>query len=101
MKLIEIEPHFWELYQDEFGMYLNVLIHNNFVTYEKSICLDVEASQDFLNQGKLSIDALARRIESSMLRKDYDRFYTYENVSIEQKQSMHDAFIEWKNMNQI
>ena len=47
MKLIEIEPHFWELYQDEFGMYLNVLIHNNFVTHEKSICLDVEASQDF------------------------------------------------------
>lgn len=99
MKLIEIEPNFWELYQDEFGMYLNVLIHNSFVTYGKSICLDVEVIQNYLNQGKLIIDALARRIESSMLRKDYDRFYTYENVSIEQKRSMHDAFIEWKHMN--
>lgn len=99
MKSIEIEPNFWELYQDEFGMYLNVLIHNSFVTYGKSICLDVEVIQNYLNQGKLIIDALARRIESSMLRKDYDRFYTYENVSIEQKRSMHDAFIEWKHMN--
>lgn len=101
MQLIEIEPHFWELYQDEFGMYLNVLIHNSFVIFGKTICLDNDAISTYIQHGRSSVDALARRIESSMLRKDYDRFYTYKNVSIEQERRMADAFIVWKSLNEL
>ncbi|WP_163121152.1 hypothetical protein [Acinetobacter portensis] len=100
MKLIEIEPYFWELYQDESAMYLRIAIHNSFVTWDKSIYLDENAINHYFKEGKLSVDALAKRIESSIIRKDYDRFYSYQIVNKEQKQRMDGAFMAWKNTNQ-
>ena len=33
MKLIEIEPHFWELYQNQDQLYLSVSVDNSAATY--------------------------------------------------------------------
>ena len=101
MKLIEIEPYFWELYQDENTMYLSIYIHSSFVTWEKSVCLDEEAINNYNQHGKLSIDALAKRIESSQIRKDDERFYAYKSVDKEQRSNMYNAFMDWKKLNQI
>ena len=101
MKLIDIEPYFWELYQDEITMYLSVSIHHSFVTWEKSICLDEEAISNYNKHGKPSIDALAKRIESSEIRKDDERFYAYKSVDKEQRSNMYSAFMHWKKLNQI
>ncbi|WP_227554762.1 MULTISPECIES: hypothetical protein [Acinetobacter] len=95
MQLIEIEPHRWELYKDDARMYLNVIIDLRVAEYEKTIVLDEEAIQSYLKNGRAFIDALAKRIESSQHRKDYERFYSYANVSKEQKKEMSDAFQCW------
>lgn len=75
MQLIEIEPYFWELYKDEENLYLNVVINLRVATYDKAIILDNELKQAYKVQGKEFIQQLAKRIESSQLRKDYAQFY--------------------------
>ena len=40
MQLIEIEPYFWELYEDSENIYLNVCINMSAVSWAKTICLD-------------------------------------------------------------
>jgi pterin-4a-carbinolamine dehydratase len=96
MKLIEIEPYEWELYQDRDGIYLEIQIHNSAVSWSFAICLDQQAKNDYQINGKPSINNLAKRIESSLLRHDYDRFYAYPNVSKLQKEQMLQAFQLWK-----
>lgn len=97
MQLIEIEPYSWELYKDSDGMYLNVLISMSATSWEKTICLDEQAIQNYLTQGKGFVDGLAQRIESSQFRKNYERFYSYPDVSKEQEKRMLEAFNEYKN----
>lgn len=97
MQLIEIEPYSWELYKDSDGMYLNVLISMSATSWEKTICLDEQAIQSYLTQGKGFVDGLAKRIESSQFRKNYERFYSYPDVSKEQEKRMLEAFAMYKN----
>ena len=96
MQLIEIEPYFWELYEDSENIYLNVLINMSAIPWEKTICLDEQTIQQYQTQGKGFIDGLAKRIESSQFRKDYERFYSYTDASKEQKKEMLQAFNEYK-----
>ena len=96
MRLIEIEPYSWELYKDSEGMYLNVLMNMSAISWEKTICLDEQTIQQYQTQGKGFIDGLAKRIESSQFRKDYERFYSYTDASKEQKKEMLQAFNEYK-----
>ena len=60
MQLIEIEPHFWELYEDCENIYLNVLINMSAISWEKTICLDEQTIQQYQTQGKGFIDGLAK-----------------------------------------
>ena len=97
MKLTEIEPYEWELYQDHLGIYLELQVDNSAVSWSFAICLDQQAENDYRDYGKSAINNLAKRIQSSLLRRDYDRFYAYPNVSKLQKEQMLKAFIKWKN----
>lgn len=97
MKLIEIEPFEWELFQDHDGMYLEVQIYNCAVSWSFSICLDQKAQDNYHHEGKVFIHSLARRIESSLLRRDYKRFYTYSEVTKMQREQMHQAFKKWQD----
>ena len=98
MQLIEIEPHFWELYEDCENIYLNVLINMSATSWEKTICLDEQTIQQYQTQGKGFIDGLAKRIEYSQFRNDYERFYSYPDASKEQKEEILQAFNEYKAM---
>ncbi|MHA3104728.1 hypothetical protein [Acinetobacter sp. ANC 3791] len=95
MQLIEIKPHYWELYKDDEGIYLNVIINVRITSFEKTIILDKEAIQGYITRGKEFIDGLAKRIESSHFRNDYYRFYSYPDVSKEQNNKMNEAFKLW------
>ena len=53
MRLIEIEPYFWELYEDSENIYLNVLINMSAISWEKTICLDEQTIQQYQTQGKV------------------------------------------------
>jgi len=97
MRLIEIEPYSWELYKDSEGMYLNVLMNMSAISWEKTVCLDEKAIQNYLSQGKEFVDSLAKKIESSQFRKDYERFYSYPDVSKEQENRMLEAFAAYRN----
>lgn len=96
MRLIEIEPYFWELYEDSENVYLNILINISAISWDKTICLDEQTIQLYQTQGKGFIDDLAKRIESSQFRKDYERFYSYPHASKKQKERMLLAFDEYK-----
>ena len=96
MQLIEIEPYFGELYEDSENIYLNVCINMSAVSWAKTICLDKQTIQEYQTQGKGFIDDLAKRIESSQFRKDYERFYSFPEASAEQKEGMLLAFNEYR-----
>ena len=98
MQLIEIEPYFWELYEDSENIYLNVLINMSAISWEKTICLDEQTIQQYQTQGKGFIDGLAKRIESCQFRKDYEKFFSYPDVSNEQKKRIFEAFNRYKNL---
>jgi hypothetical protein len=78
-------------------MYLNVLINKNAVSWTKSICLDQGSIQNYFTQGKIFINGLAKRIESSQFRKDYEQFYSYPDASKEQTDRMLEEFIRYQN----
>ena len=96
MQLIEIEPYFWELYEDSENIYLNICINMSAISWAKTICLDQQTIQQYRTQGKGFIDGLAKRIENSQLRKDYERFYSFPNASAEQKDEMLRSFNKYK-----
>ena len=54
MQLIEIEPYFWELYEDSENIYLNVCINMSAVSWAKTICLDKQTIQQYQTQGTVS-----------------------------------------------
>lgn len=62
------------------------------VTYDKTVILDKDAKQAYNARGKDFIQQLAKQIESSQFRKDYDRFYSYPEATKEQKDQMLKAF---------
>lgn len=95
MQLLDIEPYHWELYKDIKGMYLSVVINLRIVEYEKTIVLDDETILHYVRNGRDYIDGLAKRIETSLHRKDYERFYSYADVSVVQKKKMSEAYQFW------
>ena len=98
MNVIEMEPYYWELYKDSDGIYLNVLINMSAISWEKTICLDEQAIQNYLTEGKDFVNSLAKRIESCQFRKDYEKFFSYPDVSNEQKKRIFEAFNRYKNL---
>lgn len=52
MQTIEIEPYFWELYEDSENIYLNVYINMSAVSWAKTICLDKQTIQQYQTQVK-------------------------------------------------
>ncbi|AXQ21929.1 hypothetical protein BEN71_07575 [Acinetobacter wuhouensis] len=88
MQLLERKPYHWELYRDNESLYLNVIINLRIATYEKTVVLDEDAKQAYKSRGKDFIQQLAKQIESSQFRKDYDRFYSYPDATKEQKEQM-------------
>mgnify|MGYP003414978162 CR=1 FL=1 len=95
MKLIDLELHYWELYEDHEGFYLNIRIFVKWMTIEKCVVLNDDAIENYRSQGKEFIDGLSQRIRSSHYRNDYNRFYPYLEVSKEKKEKISKVFYLW------
>ena len=66
MKLIEIEPHFWELYQDQQQLYLSVSVDNSAVTYNWDLHLTAQQIEVYQRQGRDSIVELAKQVVAAV-----------------------------------
>ncbi|WP_227539769.1 hypothetical protein [Acinetobacter sp. MB5] len=95
MKLIEIEPHFWELYQNQEQLYLSVSVDNSAVTYNWDLHLTEAQQQAYQQQGRESIVELAKQIVAAVFRGDFS-FVEKHDTTAEEKAAIFAAFKQWR-----
>jgi len=96
MKIIELEPHFWELYQESEQLYLAIAIDVSSVVSCWDLVLtqmEIEAYQNF---GRNSIDQLAKKLVKEVFRGNFSNL---ENrpASAAEKQTMQVTFKSWRD----
>lgn len=95
MQLIEHEPHFWELYQDDHQYYLGIAVDMSSVVSCWDIFLTAEQIDVYQQQGRESIAVLAKTIVDAVYRGDFSYLHQHQ-VSSEQTQAMQTAFQKWR-----
>ncbi|MHA3092141.1 hypothetical protein [Acinetobacter brisouii] len=95
MKIIEIEPHFWELYQDQQQLYLSVSVDNSAVTYNWDLHLTAQQIEVYQRQGRDSIVELAKQVVAAVFRGDFSFMQQHEATAAE-KEAMFAAFKQWR-----
>lgn len=95
MNLIEIEPHFWELYQDQEQLYLSVSVDNSAVTYNWDLHLTAQQTESYQRQGREYIVDWAKQIVAAVFRGDFSFVQTHEASSAE-KAAILTAFKQWR-----
>ncbi|MDH2020330.1 hypothetical protein N5J44_14045 [Acinetobacter ursingii] len=95
MELIEIEPHFWELYQQDEQLFLSIAIDLSSVVSCWDIILSNEDTLNYQMQGRDAIQALAEQLVAQIYRGDSTRLEQCK-VSPQQQQMMHETFKVWQ-----
>ncbi|TCB31803.1 hypothetical protein E0H82_15795 [Acinetobacter sp. ANC 4910] len=95
MNIIEQEPHFWELYQDNHQYYLGIAVDMSSVVSCWDIFLTAEQIDVYQQQGRESITILAKTIVDAVYRGDFSYLHQHQ-VSSEQTQAMQTAFQQWR-----
>ena len=94
MNLIEHEPHFWELYQDNIHYYLSIAVDMSSVVS----CWDLVLTQDeilaYKQQGRKSIEELAKSMVDSAYKGDFSAMES-RLASSKEKQAIQAAFKQW------
>ncbi|TCB70864.1 hypothetical protein E0H88_05990 [Acinetobacter sp. ANC 4216] len=94
MNLIEHEPHFWELYQDNIHYYLSIAVDMSSVVS----CWDLVLTQDeilaYKQQGRKSIEELAKSMVASAYKGDFSAMES-RLASSKEKQAIQAAFKQW------
>lgn len=94
MNLIEHEPHFWELYQDNIHYYLSIAVDMSSVVS----CWDLVLTQDeiraYKQQGRKSIEELAKSMVNSAYKGDFSAMES-RLASSKEKQAIQAAFKQW------
>ncbi len=80
MVLLDFELNFWELYAENNVIYLKIFINKN---NNKSFYLNDEAIQKYMSYGKDYISQLSSKICKSLFRNEYNKYFTYLEVSKE------------------
>lgn len=95
MKLIEHEPHFWELYQDLEHYYLSIAVDMSSVVSCWDLVLTSNEIQAYKQQGRISIQELTKSMVAAAYKGD---FSSMENrlAKPEQQQAMQVAFKAWR-----
>ncbi|MGC3820555.1 hypothetical protein [Acinetobacter sp. G11] len=94
MNLIEHEPHFWELYQDNIHYYLSIAVDMSSVVS----CWDLVLTQNeilaYKQQGRKSIEELAKSMVASAYKGDFSAMES-RLASSKEKQAIQAAFKQW------
>ncbi|MCU4414972.1 hypothetical protein KTH71_13165 [Acinetobacter sp. WU_MDCI_Axc73] len=95
MELIEVEPHFWELYQQDEQLFLSIAIDLSSVVSCWDIILTHEDNLHYQMQGRDAIQALVEQFVAQIYRGDSTHLEQC-RVSPQQQQMMHETFKSWQ-----
>lgn len=95
MNLIEIEPHFWELYQNGTEYYLSLAVDLSSVVSCWDIVLTQSQITDYQTIGRDSIVILANQYVAQLYRGDATRL-EQQAAEDSQKLAMLTAFKTWQ-----
>ena len=99
MNLIEQQPHFWELYQNQDQYYLSIAVDMSSVVSCWNIYLDQVEIQNFLSNGRIVIEELAESIVSETYRGNFSNLEA-RAVSEDIQKEIQAAFKIWHSQQQ-
>ena len=95
MKLIEQEPHFWELYQNNEHYYLSVAVDMSSVVSCWDLVLPQSEIDAYQVRGRVSIEVFAKTIIDAAY-KGYFSVIDRHLASEQDKQAMHSSYQAWR-----
>ncbi|MEK7738766.1 MAG: hypothetical protein AAB326_01850 [Pseudomonadota bacterium] len=95
MRLIDQQPHFWELYQDDSNYYLSIAVDMSSVVSCWDIYLTGVEILAYQNKGRIAIEDLASSIVAETYRGDFSNIAA-RKVPKEIQQQMQTAFKTWR-----
>ena len=96
MKLIDQQPHFWELYQDNSNYYLSIAVDMSSVVSCWNIALKMNEIQQFQQNGRVIIEELANLIVKETYRGDFSTLES-RKVSADIEQQIQMTFKVWRS----
>lgn len=95
MILIEQQPHFWELYQNQDNYYLSIAVDMSSVVSCWDIGLTEIEIQNYQNNGCIVIEELANSIVTETYRGDFSNLEA-RKVSEQIQQELRAAYKIWR-----
>lgn len=95
MTLIEQQPHFWELYQNQDHYYLSIAVDMSSVVSCWDIGLTKIEIQNYQNNGRIAIEELANSIVTETYRGDFSNLEA-RKVSEQIQQELQAAYKIWR-----
>ena len=99
MQLIEQEPHFWELYQQEQQYFLGIAVDMSSVVTCWDLVLSADQIRDYQEQGRGSIENIAKNITAAAYKGDFSELER-NKASVEQQHSMQTTYRAWRQTQQ-
>lgn len=96
MTLIEQQPHFWELYQNQDHYYLSIAVDMSSVVSCWDVVLTELEIQNYQNNGRIAIEDLANSIVTETYRGDFSNLEA-RKVSEQIQQELQIAFKAWRS----
>ena len=96
MNLVEQQPHFWELYQNQDQYYLSIAVDMSSVVSCWDIYLTQVEVQNFLSNGRIVIEELAESIISETYRGNFSNLEA-RAVSEDIQKEIQAAFKIWRS----
>lgn len=99
MTLIEQQPHFWELYQNQDHYYLSIAVDMSSVVSCWDIGLTKIEIHNYQNNGRIAIEELANSIVTETYRGDFSNLEV-RKVSEQIQQALQAAYKIWRTQQQ-
>ena len=96
MHLIDQQPHFWELYQDDSKYYLSIAVDLSSVVSCWNLTLTIDEIQHYQKNGRVSIEELANLIVKETYRGDFSTLES-RKVSADIEQQIQMTFKAWRS----
>lgn len=95
MQLIEQEPHFWELYQQDQQYFLGIAVDMSSVVTCWDLVLNAAEIQAYQDQGRRSIENIAKHITAAAYKGDFSDLESRQ-ASVTDKQAMQATYRAWR-----
>ena len=96
MNLIEQQPHFWELYQNQGQYYLSIAVDMSSVVSCWDLALTIDEIQHYQKNGRVIIEELANLIVKETYRGDFSTLES-RKVSIDIERQIQTTFKVWRS----